>query len=118
MELAKEDECVGESRLMWLPLELQQKILELLPASDLARLTCVSYELKTLCDSQHDLWNLKFRERFPNHPTPISLKLLKQKLAAFSKYRNYSKPSIYGYKVRGISIRYFHFGLRLSKIKV
>ncbi|OMO95938.1 hypothetical protein COLO4_15597 [Corchorus olitorius] len=55
MELGKEDGCVGESRLMWLPLELQQKMLELLPASDLARLSCVSSELKTLCDPTEQL---------------------------------------------------------------
>ncbi|XP_030486311.2 F-box protein SKIP22 [Cannabis sativa] len=50
---------------MRLPSELQMKILELLPAAEIAKMGCVSKELQYL-SSNNDLWKIKFKEEFGN----------------------------------------------------
>lgn len=48
---------------MRLPIELKLKILEALPATDIARVSCVSSELHFIA-SNNELWRLKYEEEF------------------------------------------------------
>lgn len=60
------EELAGEELspcFMRLPTVLKMKILELLPADDVAKISCVSSELQFLASSD-DLWKLKFEEQF------------------------------------------------------
>ncbi|XP_062083024.1 F-box protein SKIP22-like [Humulus lupulus] len=56
-----------------LPSELQMKILELLPAAQIAKMGCVSKELQYL-SSNNDLWKAKFKEEFGNEREAIDWK--------------------------------------------
>ncbi|KAL9244751.1 hypothetical protein vseg_018486 [Gypsophila vaccaria] len=65
IELCEQVGLVPPPCFMLLPTELKLKILESLPAADVAKVACVSSELQFVA-SNNDLWKLKYEEEFGN----------------------------------------------------
>lgn len=65
IDLCEQVGLVPPPCLKLLPTELKLKILESLPAVDVARMECVSSELRTVA-SNNDLWRMKYEQEFGN----------------------------------------------------
>ncbi|GAV78816.1 F-box domain-containing protein/UN_NPL4 domain-containing protein [Cephalotus follicularis] len=79
--------------LMGLPTELKLKILESLPGVDVARIGCVSSEMRYL-SSNNDLWKQKFAEEFGDDMGSLLFASWKQSFACSWESRKKRKRAI------------------------
>lgn len=92
---------------MRLPTELKLKILESLPGMDVAKVSCVSSELRYLASSD-DLWKTKFGEEFGNDSKEGQVSWKKAFSTAWSRRKGVFRPSLRHGPLPVLPMPYWH----------